>query len=371
MPGEQMMIQTGGFHCSAEGETFFKIIESLTANYLLVGDTRPSQVDNLLVVIDRGNEADIYINEVTVKWLVQAKCDVAAGSPVNKNDIADVREIDLGVEIPKNCGFLYVFSIGWRKGMLFDFSPLQPSVTRDFDLNRALGASFGYVLASERFILSDVEWEHLIAKGWFPFIGLSDNTVQRMVDFLRSDRNIDELLPEITSQIEAIGRNAVNLAENNPDFKAHASFIKTALERFLDNDCISAGSILYPRIEGMLRTFYKLTQATEKPGQTTLLEAAFPAGFATRLATSLLRADRFVAYLESVIFVGFDWNQPAGVSRHTVGHGVVDHNDLSPRSIILALLTVHHLLFALMSRRADVTGGMPLIGDHSDSETKP
>jgi hypothetical protein len=191
----------------------------------------------------------------------------------------------------------------------------------------------------------------LIATGWFPFIGLSEQTVQRMVDFLRSDIDIDKLLPEITSQIGAIGHGAVNLAENNPDFKVHASFIKTALERFLDNDYISAGSILYPRIEGMLRTFYKLTHAAEKPRQATLLKTAFPAGFATRFATSLLRTDRFVTYLESVIFAGFDWNQPTGVSRHTVGHGVVD--DLSPKSIVLALLTVHHLLFALMSRRAD------------------
>jgi hypothetical protein len=103
----------------------------------------------------------------------------------------------------------------------------------------------------------------------------------------------------------------------------------------------------------MLRTFYKMTQATDKPGQVKLLKKAFPPEFATRYATSLLRTDRFVNYLERVVFAGFDWNQPAGATRHTVGHGVVDQNDLSAKSIILALLTVHHLLFALMSRRAD------------------
>jgi hypothetical protein len=351
--GEQIPIETGGFHCSSEGETFFRIVESLTAEYLATVGILPSQVDNLLVVVDQQNEAEVYVNEISATALIQAMSATTAGAPVKKTDIADIREVNLGVDIPNDSGFLYVFSIGWRKGMLYDFSPMQPGVTRDFDLNRALGACFAYVLASERFVLSDVEWEQLIARGWFPFIGLNDQTVQRMVDFLRSDIDIDKLLPEITLQVETIGRGAVDLAEKNPDFQAHSSFIKTALERFMESDYISAGSILYPRIEGMLRTFYKMTQATDKPGQVKLLKKAFPPEFATRYATSLLRTDRFVNYLERVVFAGFDWNQPAGATRHTVGHGVVDQNDLSAKSIILALLTVHHLLFALMSRRAD------------------
>jgi hypothetical protein len=101
--GEQIPIETGGFHCCAEGETFFKIIESLTAEYLAAVNTPPSQVDNLLVVIDQENEAEIYVNEITMKALVQAKGAVAAGSPVRKNDLADVREVDLGIPIPRAC----------------------------------------------------------------------------------------------------------------------------------------------------------------------------------------------------------------------------------------------------------------------------
>src|SRR5208282_2381597 len=92
MPGEQILIQTGGFHCSSEGETFFKIVESLTAVFLDAADAKPSQIDNLLVVIDRGNEADVYINEIKATGLVQAKGAVTAGASVKKNDIADIRE---------------------------------------------------------------------------------------------------------------------------------------------------------------------------------------------------------------------------------------------------------------------------------------
>lgn len=351
MPGENIPIETGGFHCSSEGETFFRMVESLTVEYLSAAKMSPSQVDNLLVVVDQTNEATIYCNEIAPKALVQTKIAATAGQPVNKTDLADVREVDLGIDIPNDCGFVFIFSIGWRKGMLFDFAPMQPGVIRDFDLNRALGASFAFVLASERFVLSDVEWEELIAKGWFPFIGITDHTVQRMIDFLRSDIEIDKLLPEISAQIEAIVRGAIELAQKNPDFEIHAIFIETALNRFLEGDCISAGSILYPRVEGMLRTFYKLSKAITKPKQATLLNVAFPPEFATRFATSLLRTDRFVTYLEKVIFAGFDWDNPSGVTRHTVGHGVVNQNDLSERSVVLAFLTVHHLLFALMGRR--------------------
>jgi hypothetical protein len=352
--GEQVPIETRGFHYAAEGETFFRIVESFTGDFLSAVSTSPSNVDNLLVIVDQNNEATIYINEITPAVLVQSKISTTAGQPVNKTDLADIREVDLGIEIPKDCGFLYIFSIGWRKGLLFDFSPMQIGITRNFDLKRALGASFAYVIAGERFVLSDVEWEQLIAKGWFPFIGLNENTVQRMVDFLRTDVEIDKLLPEISSQIEVIGRNAINLAQNNPDFESHTVFIQTALQRFLEHDCISAGSILYPRIEGMLRTFYKLSCATAKPGQARLLHTAFPPEYSARFATSLLRTDRFVTYLERVIFAGFDWDNPAGASRHTIGHGVVDQNELSEKSILLAFLTVHHLLFALMSRKIDV-----------------
>lgn len=351
MPGESVLIETGGFHCSSEGKTFFRMVESLTAEYLSAAKMSPSQIDNLLVLVDQTNEATIYCNEITPTILVQTKVSTTAGQPVSKTDLADLREVDLGIDIPHDCGFAFIFSIGWRKGMLFDFAPMQAGITREFDLNRALGASYAYVLASERFVLSDVEWEELIAKGWFPFIGITDHTVQRMIDFLRSDIEIDKLLPEILAEIGTIVRGAIELAQRNPDFKSHAIFIETALDRFLEGDCISAGSILYPRVEGMLRTFYKLSKAVTKPKQATLLNVAFPPEFATRFATSLLRTDRFVTYLEKVIFAGFDWDDPNGVTRHTVGHGVVNQNDLSEKSIVLAFLTVHHLLFALMSRR--------------------
>ena len=352
LAGEQVLLQTGGFHCSTEGETFFRIAEGLSAPYLAASLVSPSQVDILLAIVDRNNDAIVYINDLKITALVQSKVSAEAGQALMKNDLSEVREIDLGVEVPNDCGFLFIFSIGWRKGLLFDFGPLVPDVTRDFSVARAMGSAYGYVLANERFALSENEWNTLMSGGWFPFIGLQSETVARMIDFLRGGRDVDLLLPEILEQVDRIGKEATALSLNNEDFAVHASFIKTALERFEAGDFISAGSILFPRIEGMLRTFYLLTRPSNSPNQMRLLNIAFPADVTTRL--TILRTDKFITYLETVIFSNFRWDNPTGATRHTVGHGIVDQKDLSDRSVLLAILTVHHLLFSLMSRRADI-----------------
>lgn len=49
--GENVPIETGGFHCSSEGETFFRIAESLTRDYLSAVNTSPSHVDSLTNLI--------------------------------------------------------------------------------------------------------------------------------------------------------------------------------------------------------------------------------------------------------------------------------------------------------------------------------
>ena len=140
LPGEEVSIETGGFHCSAEGETFSRIVEGLSAEYLAAANTLPSQVDNLLVIVDPNNEATIYCNEIATRAFVQSKVSTTIGQLVKKDDLADIREVHLDVEIPKDCGFVFIFSLGWRKGMLFDFGPLQSGVVRSFDPKRALAA---------------------------------------------------------------------------------------------------------------------------------------------------------------------------------------------------------------------------------------
>jgi hypothetical protein len=176
-----------------------------------------------------------------------------------------------------------------------------------------------------------------------------------MVDFLRSGEDLDRLLPEIETQLETVAREAVDLASNNQHFSSHAPFVEKAYERLAADDHISAAHILFPRIEGLLRSYYQLAKPAVRPkNQQSLIEIAFPSANVTRFSTSVLRADQFSSFISKVIFPGFDWQAPAGSTRNTIGHGVVSVVDISQRNVVIAILTVHHLLFTLLGHKARV-----------------
>ena len=61
----------------------------------------------------------------------------------------------------------------------------------------------------------------------------------------------------------------------------------------------------------------------------------------------LLMLEKFEMYLNAVKFAGFDPVKPVGVSRHTIGHGVVDTNECDEKSVAIGFLTLHHLYYSL------------------------
>jgi hypothetical protein len=92
-------------------------------------------IDSLLVLIEHDLSAVAYINELQPKALVRARSAVAAGQPVFADDVVDIAQLDLGVPINPNVGFVLVRSFGWRKSLLYDFGPLKdPPKPRTFDL---------------------------------------------------------------------------------------------------------------------------------------------------------------------------------------------------------------------------------------------
>ena len=58
----------------------------------------------------------------SVRW--RGSRSVDAGEPVTREDFVDVERLELGVHIPKEVGALFIFSVGWRKGMFYDFCPV-------------------------------------------------------------------------------------------------------------------------------------------------------------------------------------------------------------------------------------------------------
>src|SRR5262249_49992100 len=144
----------------------------------------------------RDQTATIYVNELPMRVLIRANRHIGPGQAVGKDDIADIKEVDLGgVVVPDDAGVLLVFSEGWRKGLYYDLAPILDGTSGPRMTNlRALFAQFyTYLLFQERFRILEPEWEKLFASKWFPFIGLSNEMIERLLCHLRAGWDLDEL----------------------------------------------------------------------------------------------------------------------------------------------------------------------------------
>src|SRR5205823_6472664 len=135
----------------------------------------PSQVDHLVAVIRRDRTATVYVNELTVILSTMVGRTIKPGERVSKNDIVDIAAMEFeGITVPDDAAVVVVFSIGWRKGLFYDFSPLHPkeNIRRTSRLSGLLGQCYAHVLCQERFSILESEWEALFKAKWFPFAGL-------------------------------------------------------------------------------------------------------------------------------------------------------------------------------------------------------
>lgn len=88
----------------------------------------PSLINNLLVIIRPDLSCVAYINELNIKDNVKINRSINKGELVYISDISDIESVDIGIDIPNNCGVVFVRSIGWKRSVFFDFGPLLPDV---------------------------------------------------------------------------------------------------------------------------------------------------------------------------------------------------------------------------------------------------
>ena len=337
------------FTSTEDGQYFIQRLEGSPSDILrhLPREISPSSVDHMLVVYRPDGKAAVYVNELDLQLAVSVTRRVEAGQDVSKDDIADVESLDIGVNIPNDAGFLLIFSIGWRKGLFYDFGPLAPSKEpRPYDIAAALGQAYCHVLFQERFGISESEWNSLLEAQWFPFVGLSNQTIKSLVDHIRSGWDLDEKLGDIVSEVKARSTQMLASWREHPSFTEHIKVLERAVERFLDDDPISCTSILFPRIEGILRTNYNSLGTENRPSPQVLSESAV----ATKAEKEkcLLLPHRFNTYLREVYFANFDPTAPKiRISRHSVGHGVASASEFNLKSATIGILVVHQLSYFL------------------------
>jgi hypothetical protein len=186
----------------------------------------------------------------------------------------------------------------------------------------------------------------MIGSQCFPFIGLKNDTVISLIRHCKEGWDLARLERQTIDECKRLAPEFANFCEASPIFKPHAEIIRAAVERFVANDALSAAHLLYPRIEGVLRSYY-LQSGGASPSQSKILDQVVKGGMVGRHSYCLVLLENFHSYLQRVIFVGFDPTAPNGVSRHTIGHGVVDADQCDEKSVANAFLSLHHLYYCL------------------------
>ena len=347
--GETAPVSVCEFTSTEDGQHFIQRLEGAPSVLLerLPLRVSPSTVDNMLAVCNRNGETTVYLNELDLRSKVRAARPVRAGDAVFKDDIADIEDIDVGVRIPDNAGFLFVFSVGWRKGLFYDFRPLAPNrEPRPYDVGRILAQAYCHLLFQERFSLSDSEWNLLFESKWFPFVGLNNHTIERLLRHVRDEWDPDEILDDVVCELKSRSTQMLRSWCDHPSLSPHAEILKRAVDRFQSDDAMSCAGLLFPRIEGILRTHHNslATECLPTPGN--LSEMAVTAH--KEREKCLLLPHRFNDYLRNVYFADFDPSaQDIGISRHTVGHGVANTSEFNAKAAVIGLLIVHQLFYFL------------------------
>ena len=345
---ENVEVRYREFTSSEDGQYFIHRLEGSTQDILnrLPYQISPAQIHHMLVVFHRDRKAVVYVNDLQLSVQIRSAGPVETGQYVTKNDISDVERYNLGVTIPDDAGFLFVFSVGWRKGLFYDFGPNRPSVPpRRYDVTKLLAQAYCHVLFQERFSISDDEWTDFFSAKWFPFVGLGNDMIESLLGSMRSGWNPDEELDRIALEVKGRVGHMLNAWRKLPSFSPHMEILQRAVERFQDNDYISCTGLLFPRIEGILRTRHGDVGGTKKPSADNLVDTAV----ATRIENdkSLLLPHRFAKYLQEVYFAAFNPRDPKtrdiDVSRHSVGHGVAAASRFDQKSAVIGILTVNQL----------------------------
>jgi hypothetical protein len=243
--------------------------------------------------------------------------------------------------IPEDAGICYVFSLGWRTGYWFDFGPLlegRDYKARDYDLGVVIAECYARVWFQHLYSTSEAVWEEMLRQGWFPFAYLPTESVRRMIRRAETKLLIDDELEKIHEETITAAQDRIAEWSSDPILSSHLPLFQRALERFEAGDDISATSILYPRLEGLMRT-YHVTLGTNQPTPANLTAVGSGEAHPALRHFSLLLPTRFRRYLREIYFKSFDPKKPAAtISRHTVSHGVAPAELFNRKAATLGLL---------------------------------
>jgi hypothetical protein len=350
--GENVQVRMRDFVSSEDGDKLISHLEGVSDFILSRLPVRviPSVIDHLLAIIRPDKTGSVYINELEFTGLMRPRRSMKKGEAIFQRDILDIQRIKTGtVRIPNDCGFEILMSCGWRKGFYYDFVPLHDpdKPIREYDVELLLGQFWTYLMFQDLFKIEESTWQELFRQRWFPFIYLGHPLLKKIIEHARLGWDVDELLPEIRKEVDNILANATGVWRTNPYFEPHDHLLERAIERYHSDDHVSAAAILYPRIEGIMRSYFATTGVTKKPSASNLASEVVQKDADKRHPCCLFLPDKFRDYLDQVYFANFMPGSNPNVGRHSVAHGVARAEDFTPKSSVIGFLTLYQVALFL------------------------
>lgn len=356
---QMVQVLTSEFTTTEDGMKFISRLEGTPRELLCAlpasANARESMVDHMLAIIRRDRTATVYLNELSWIGTIRSKGPIQKGAEITTDAILDLVTLTpQGVDIPRDAGLVLVLSAGWRKGLFFDYGPLVGNPPRDraYDLPTTFAAYKAYLLFTETLSLTEAMWVELIQQQWFPFIHLRQATIRSLRLALETGRAIDELLDEIETDTKTAIVARIEEWKKLPQLTAHLPVIEAALKHYNLGDYLSATCLLYPRIEGVMRSQHFVDPDAPKASQGNLIATAVAKAELPQHPYSLLLPSRFGTYLRDVYFADFNPKNPTGVSRHTVSHGVAPTNALDRKGATVGFLILLQLVTMLPRKSA-------------------
>lgn len=348
--GDNVRVAQRYFLTDYDGDLFFACLDQISRIYLndwiLKERKSVSTISNCLIFIQKNNEAEVYINSPTFMEIVP-KRTIEKGSEVFREDIGDIRRISFqGIPTKADCGVIYIFSNGWRRGLYFDFLPIQPETHHTTgDLETLFASFYSYLIFPEVHRLEPLVKKKMFELGWFPFIRILGWCFEEICNTLKNNFPLIEVEMNVVDSFDEKSiRDMKDAWMTKEIFKKHKTVIERGIDRFIEEDYISAIHIFYPRIEGLMR--YLFLGEKEKPTSDTLADKLATVAKGKSVGLSLFLPEEFKEYLKQFYFSSFDLEKgEIDLSRHSLAHGVAKEEDFSKIGAFQAILILDQIFY--------------------------
>lgn len=352
--GEQIKVCRRAFLTDNDGDFFYACLDQISKIFLREWIIREraneSSISNCLILISTEDSARIYINIPTIMNIIARK-RINAGDPITREDIADIREIvfiEPELKEASYLGVIYIFSIGWRRGLYYDFTSIAKGRSTPISINNIknlLASFYAHMIFPEIHRLYPEIKEELIKNGWFPFIRISGKNFELLCGAIKHKYPLAEVSLEIIDSFDGQYLNdMLNAWMNKDHFKNHEAIIRKVIDEFLEGDYISSIHILYPRIEGLMRHIYLGEEA--KANSSNLAKKLTSIGKKKTNEFGLFFPEDFNEYLQTFYFSSFDLEKgDVNLSRHSLAHGVAKESDFNKIKAFQAILIMDQISF--------------------------